>query len=40
MFRKIYQGAMDAMLLNSVKENKLTKKDVEELLEKIEKEEN
>lgn len=32
----IYQGAMNSMLLNFVKENKLTKKDVEELLKKIE----
>ena len=34
----IYQGAMSTMLLNFVKENKLTKKDVEDLLKKIEKE--
>lgn len=32
----IYQGAMSSMLLNFVKENKLTKKDVEELLKRIE----
>lgn len=32
----IYQGAMNTMLLNFVKENKLTKKDIEELLKKIE----
>lgn len=34
----VYQGAINAMLLNFVKENKLTKKDVEDLLKKIEKE--
>jgi len=34
----VYQGAMNTMLLNFVKENKLTKKDVEDLLKKIEKE--
>lgn len=35
----IYQGAMDAMLLNFVKENKLTKKDIQDLLKKIEEDE-
>lgn len=35
----VYQGAMGTMLLNFVKENKLTKKDVEDLLKKIEEEE-
>lgn len=34
----IYQGAIQSMLLNFVKENKLTKRDVEDLLKKIEKE--
>lgn len=32
---EIYQGAVNNMLLNFVKENKLTKKDIEELLNKI-----
>lgn len=31
----IYQGAINSMLLNFVKENKLTKKDVQELLKRI-----
>lgn len=31
----IYQGAINSMLLNFVKENKLTKNDVEELLKRI-----
>ena len=31
----IYQGAINTMLLNIVKENKLTKKDVHELLKRI-----
>ena len=31
----IYQGAINSMLLNFVKENKLTKKDVHELLKRI-----
>lgn len=35
---KIYQGAMNTMLLNFVKENKLTKKDIEDLLNKIDEE--
>lgn len=35
----IYQGAINNMLLNFVKDNKLTKKDVEELLKRIEGEE-
>lgn len=34
----IYQGAINSMLLNFVKENKLTKKDVEELLKRIDNE--
>lgn len=32
----VYQGAINNMLLNFVKDNKLTKKDVEELLKRIE----
>lgn len=32
----IYQGAINSMLMNFVKENKLTKKDVQELLKRIE----
>lgn len=32
----IYQGAMSSMLLNFVKENKLTKTDIQELLKRIE----
>lgn len=35
----VYQGAINSMLLNFVKDNKLTKKDVEELLKRIEGEE-
>lgn len=31
----IYQGAINSMLLNFVKQNKLTKKDVQELLKRI-----
>ena len=31
----IYQGAINTMLLNFVKDNKLTKKDIEDLLNKI-----
>ncbi len=34
----IYQGAIKSMILNFVKENKLTKNEVEELLRKIENE--
>lgn len=34
----IYKGAIDSMLLNFVKENKLTKKDIEDLLKRIEEE--
>lgn len=32
----VYQGAINSMLLNFVKDNKLTKKDVEDLLKRIE----
>lgn len=35
----IYQGAIDSMLLNFVKDKKLSKKDVEDLLKRIEGEE-
>lgn len=35
----VYQGAINNMLLNFVKDNKLTKKDVEDLLKRIEGEE-
>lgn len=34
----IYQGAINSMLLNFVKENKLTKKDVQDLLKRIDEE--